>query len=186
MWRCWIPFPGQQVHSLASSPHGLHHHQSETNPIQHFPELGVSSMIHSHALSSSCPRADHSWWKNKRQSISENSSSDLCLLLDCLTRVQTLPYSLPGLDDKHHLANGSNNVLPRGFLLMPFAVLGVAVKMHARICCWRVYTECWIQWLAGCDMGAWPVLPLGNQWMRILRDTKIVYVLSNLVKCTFW
>lgn len=55
-------------------PHGLNRHQSETNPIKRFPELGVSSMIHSHSfslpLNSSCQIADHSWRKNKGGGIS--------------------------------------------------------------------------------------------------------------------
>lgn len=56
-----------------SLPHGLNWHQSEPNPIKHFPKLDASSMVHSHSFSfsSSCRAADQSRQRNKGGSISE-------------------------------------------------------------------------------------------------------------------
>jgi hypothetical protein len=45
--RQCIPPPITMFTHLSTLPHGLNQHQSETNPIKHFPELGVSSLVHS-------------------------------------------------------------------------------------------------------------------------------------------
>lgn len=45
------PPPAHTFTHWPALPHGLNQHQSETNPIKRFPELGVSSMIHSHSFS---------------------------------------------------------------------------------------------------------------------------------------
>lgn len=98
-------------------PHGLNQHQSETNPIKRFPELGVSSMIHSHSFFLSLLPAKKliiADEENKGTSIfREVILISLSLSLLCsLTRIKTLPHCLPGHSDKSHLDNGATFVLP--------------------------------------------------------------------------
>lgn len=72
-----------------SLPHGLNWHQSEPNPIKHFPELDASSMVHSHSFSSSSSgrAADQSRQRNKGGSTSEIHT----LFFSCSRVVQQKP-----------------------------------------------------------------------------------------------
>lgn len=109
LWQIWgDPVFLLSTHMLTpwpSLPHGLNWHQSEPNPIKHFPKLDASSMVHSHSFSfsSSCWAADQSRPRNKGGSISEIQT----LSSSCSPVVQQKP-SPPNsrrLDEKCHLNN---------------------------------------------------------------------------------